>query len=197
MVLSARTCAPVPERPPVSDQVMNAEQLSRTIRRLAHEIVENNRGTQDLVLAGLLTRGVPLAQRLAAEIEAFEGTPVPVGSLDVALFRDDLRSRDTLPHVRPSELPQDIEGCTVVLVDDVLYTGRTIRAALDAIFEFGRPARIRLAVMVDRGHRELPIRPDFVGRNIPTSLGQEVSVRLKEQDGEDGVYLEERGVAVG
>jgi pyrimidine operon attenuation protein/uracil phosphoribosyltransferase len=176
---------------------MNAEQLSRTIRRLAHEIVENNRGTQGLVLAGLLTRGVPLAHRLAEAIESFEGTQVPVGSLDVALFRDDLRSRGTVPHVRPSEFPTEIEGATVVLVDDVLYTGRTIRAALDALFEFGRPARVRLAVMVDRGHRELPIRPDFVGRNIPTSHGQEVSVRLSEHDGDDGVYLVERGVAVG
>ncbi len=175
---------------------MNSEQLNRTIRRLAHEIVENNRGTGDLVLAGLLTRGVPLARRLAAEIEAFEGSSVPVGSLDVALFRDDLRKRGTVPHVRPSEFPQDIEGCTVVLVDDVLFTGRTIKAALDALFEFGRPARVRLAVMVDRGHRELPIRPDFVGRNIPTSRGQEVTVRLHEQDGDDGVYLVETAVAL-
>ena len=181
----------------MTDQVMNADQLNRTVRRLAHEIIENNRGTQDLVLAGLLTRGVPLARRLATEIETFEGSHVPVGSLDVALFRDDLRSRATVPHVRPSEFPVAIEGCTVVLVDDVLYTGRTIKAALDALFEFGRPARVRLAVMVDRGHRELPIRPDFVGRNIPTSQGQEVTVRLKEQDGEDGVYLVERGVTVG
>ena len=176
----------------MNEQILNGEQLGRTIRRLAHEIVENNRGTSGLVLAGLLTRGYSLALRLAGEIEAFEGVRVPVGSVDVALYRDDLRSRGTTPRVRPSQMPGSIDGATVVLVDDVLYTGRTIRAALDALFDFGRPARVRLAVMVDRGHRELPIRPDFVGRNVPTSLGQEVAVRLREDDdGDDGVYLVE------
>jgi pyrimidine operon attenuation protein/uracil phosphoribosyltransferase len=173
----------------LNEQILGAEQLNRTIRRLAHEIVENNRGAENLVLAGLLTRGYPLARRIAAEISAFEPVAVPVGSIDVALYRDDLRSRGTTPRVRPSRMPGSIDGATVVLVDDVLYTGRTIRAALDALFDFGRPARVRLAVMVDRGHRELPIRPDFVGRNVPTSLGQEVAVRLAETDGEDGIYL--------
>jgi pyrimidine operon attenuation protein/uracil phosphoribosyltransferase len=176
----------------LNEQVLSGEQLGRTIRRLAHEIIENNRGASNLVLAGLLTRGYSLAVRLADEIEAFEGVRVPVGSIDVALYRDDLRSRGTTARVRPSQMPGSIDGTTVVLVDDVLYTGRTIRAALDALFDFGRPARVRLAVMVDRGHRELPIRPDFVGRNVPTSHGQEVEVRLRENDdGEDGVYLVE------
>lgn len=177
----------------MTQQVLSPEHFRRTLRRLAHEIIENNRGTQGLVLVGLLTRGYPLAQRLGAEIQAFEGSTIPVGSLDVALYRDDLHHRDITPHVRPSRIPEGLEGATVVLVDDVLYTGRTIRAALDALLEFGRPARVRLATMVDRGHRELPIRPDFVGKNIPTSPGQEVAVHLQEVDGDDGVYLVEAG----
>lgn len=181
----------------MTEQLLNAEQLGRTIRRLAHEIVENNRGADNLVLAGLLTRGYPLARRLAGEIERFEQKPVPVGSIDTALYRDDLRSRGSTARVRPSQMPGNIDDATVVLVDDVLYTGRTIRAALDALFEFGRPARVRLAVMVDRGHRELPIRPDFVGRNVPTSQGQEVAVRLAEIDGEDAVYLVDAEAAHG
>jgi pyrimidine operon attenuation protein/uracil phosphoribosyltransferase len=139
-------------------------------------------------LAGLLSRGYPLAQRLAAVIGGFESTEIAVGSLDIGLYRDDVMRRRELPRLRPSTMP-DIDGATVVLVDDVLFTGRSVRAAMDALLDFGRPARVRLAVLVDRGHRELPIRPDFVGKNIPTALVQSVDVRLKETDGEDGVYV--------
>ncbi len=175
----------------MSDSVLAPEQLGRTIRRLAHEIVENNRGTEGLVLVGLLTRGHPIAKRIADAIREFEGADVPVGSLDIGLYRDDFARRGSPPRVRPSDMPASIDGATVVLVDDVLFTGRSIRAALDALLDFGRPARVRLAVIVDRGHRELPIRPDFVGKNIPTSPTQTVEVRLTEIDGEDGVYLVE------
>jgi pyrimidine operon attenuation protein/uracil phosphoribosyltransferase len=172
-----------------ADALLSGEEITRTVRRLAHEIVENNRGVEGLVLVGLLSRGVPLARRLGAAIESFEGQRVPVGSLDIGLYRDDLTRRNDPPHIRPSDIPASIDGATVVLVDDVLFTGRSIRAALDALLDHGRPARVRLAVLVDRGHRELPIRPDFVGKNIPTSLVQDVQVRLSEIDGEDGVYL--------
>lgn len=165
------------------------EELARSVRRLAHEIVENNRGTEGLVIVGLLTRGYPLARRLAAEIEGFEGVAVPVGSLDIALYRDDLGRAGALPRVRPSDIPVSIDGKTIVLVDDVLFTGRSVRAAMEALLDFGRPARVRLAVLIDRGHRELPIRPDFVGKNIPTAVFQSVKVHLEEVDGEDGVYL--------
>jgi pyrimidine operon attenuation protein/uracil phosphoribosyltransferase len=169
---------------------LGPEELSRTIRRLGHEIVENNKGTGGLVLVGLLSRGYPLARRLAAAIREFEGVEVPVGALDIGLYRDDVTRRGAPPPVRPSDIPGSIDGKTIVLVDDVLFTGRSIRAALDALLDFGRPARVRLAVMVDRGHRELPIRPDFVGKNIPTALVQQVQVRLAEVDGEDGVYVQ-------
>ncbi len=168
--------------------LLGADEVGRTIRRLAHEIVENNQGTGNLVLVGLLSRGFPLAKRLAHEIQAFEGAAVPVGSLDIGLYRDDLTRRSDPPVLRRSDIPP-IDDATVVLVDDVLFTGRSIRAALEALLDFGRPARVRLAVFVDRGHRELPIRPDFVGKNIPTSVAQGVRVRLSETDGEDGVYL--------
>lgn len=163
------------------------DEISRMVRRLAHEIVENNRGTEGLVLVGLFSRGYPLACRLAAAISEFEGVTLPVGRLDVGPYRDDVGIRPVTP-LRPSDMPR-IDGATVVLVDDVLFTGRTIRAALDALMDFGRPARVRLAVLVDRGHRELPIRPDFVGKNIPTALVQSVRVRLQESDGEEGVYV--------
>lgn len=167
---------------------LGPDEIRRTIRRLAHEIVENNRGADGLVLAGLLSRGYPLARRLGQVIGELEGVEVPVGSLDIGLYRDDVTRRPGLPPLRPSTMP-DIHDATVVLVDDVLFTGRSVRAALDALLDFGRPARVRLAVMVDRGHRELPIRPDFVGKNIPTALVQSVMVRLQETDGEDGVYV--------
>lgn len=171
------------------EALLGPEEMGRTIRRLAHEIVENNRGAEGLVLVGLLTRGFPLARRLADAIQGFEGTPVPVGRLDIGLYRDDVTARAEPVRIRPSEIPGDINGATVVLVDDVLYTGRSIRAAMDALLDFGRPARIRLAVLVDRGHRELPIRADFVGKNIPTAAYQDVQVRFADVDGEDAVYV--------
>jgi pyrimidine operon attenuation protein/uracil phosphoribosyltransferase len=169
--------------------LLGPDEIARTVRRLAHEIIENNHGAEGLVLVGLLSRGHPLARRLAAAIEEFEGVTVPVGRLDIGPYRDDLGRRLHSPRLRPTEIPANIDGRTVVLVDDVLFTGRSIRAALDAIVDFGRPARVRLAVLVDRGHRELPIRPDFVGKNIPTALVQKVRVRLMEADGEEGVYV--------
>jgi pyrimidine operon attenuation protein / uracil phosphoribosyltransferase len=168
---------------------LGPDEISRTVRRLGHEIVESNHGTKDLVLIGLLSRGYPLARRLAAAIREFEGVEVPVGALDIGLYRDDVTRRSAPPPIRPSDIPVPIDGKTIVLVDDVLFTGRSIRAALDALLDFGRPARVRLAVLIDRGHREVPIRPDFVGKNIPTALVQEVQVRLAETDGEDSVHV--------
>lgn len=173
----------------MSAPYLGPDEIARTVRRLGHEIVENNRGTGGLVLIGLLSRGYPLARRLAAAIREFEGVDVPVGSLDIGLYRDDVTRRSAPPPVRPSDIPVPIDGKTVVLVDDVLFTGRSIRAALDALLDFGRPARVRLAVLIDRGHREVPIRPDFVGKNIPTALVQDVQVRLAETDGEDSVHV--------
>jgi pyrimidine operon attenuation protein / uracil phosphoribosyltransferase len=178
-----------------AEPLLGKDEIARTVRRLAHEIIENNRGAEGLVLVGLLTRGYTLARRLGAAIEEFEGRRVPVGSLDIGLYRDDLTRRDNPPYIRPSEIPASIDSATVVLVDDVLFTGRSIRAALDALLDYGRPARVRLAVLVDRGHRELPIRPDFVGKNLPTAIIQRVRVRLAEVDGEEGVYLLEQEAA--
>jgi pyrimidine operon attenuation protein/uracil phosphoribosyltransferase len=172
--------------------VMAADDIRRAIVRVAHEIVEQNGGCQDLMLVGMRTRGVPLAQRIAAAIREFEGENVPVGALDIGLYRDDLPARGTRVEIKPSELPEDIAGRRVVLVDDVLYTGRSIRAALDALIDYGRPERIQLAVLVDRGHRELPIRADYVGKNIPTSQQDEVLVQLEETDGIDQVLVTER-----
>ena len=171
-----------------ADLLLGPEEIARTLRRVAHEITENNRGTEGLVLVGVHSRGFPLALRLATAIQQFEGVSIPVGHVDIGPYRDDVTLRPIAPRLRPSEMP-NIDGKTVVLVDDVLFTGRTIRAALDAIMDFGRPGRVRLAVLVDRGHRELPIRPDFVGKNIPTALVQSVRVRVREVDGEDGVYV--------
>ena len=172
--------------------VMAADDVRRAIVRVAHEIVEQNSGCRDLILVGMRTRGVPLAQRIAGAIREFEGEDVPVGALDIGLYRDDLPARGTRVEIKPSELPEDIAGRRVVLVDDVLYTGRSIRAALDALIDYGRPERIHLAVLVDRGHRELPIRADFVGKNIPTSRQDEVLVQLEETDGIDQVLVTER-----
>ena len=163
--------------------------MRRAIVRIAHEVVEQNRGSNRLLLVGIQTRGVPLAQRLASAIRDFESAEVPVGSLDIGLYRDDLQQLPTRPRLRPSDIPGGVDGRRVVIVDDVLYTGRTIRAALDALADFGRPERIQLAVLVDRGHRELPIRPDYVGKNIPTSRHEAVEVRLSEVDGRDEVLL--------
>jgi pyrimidine operon attenuation protein/uracil phosphoribosyltransferase len=172
--------------------VMSPDDVRRAIVRIAHEIVEQHHGTEDLILVGMLTRGVPLAERIADAIRDFEHTEVPVGALDIALYRDDLPSRGTAVEIKPSDLPADIAGRHVVLVDDVLYTGRSIRAALDALIDFGRPGSIQLAVLVDRGHRELPIRADYVGKNIPTSREDEVLVQLEETDGIDQVLVSER-----
>ena len=163
--------------------------ISRALTRIAHEILERNKGAQDLVLLGIPTRGVPLARRIAAKMASVEGVDVPVGSLDVTMYRDDLRMRPART-LMPTEIPTGgIEGRTVVLVDDVLFSGRTIRAALDAMGDVGRPSAVRLAVLVDRGHRELPIRADFVGKNLPTSLVESVRVRLAEFDDTDAVSI--------
>ena len=168
--------------------LLDADDVRRTLNRLAHEVVETNAGVDLLVLIGIQRRGVPLARRLADVIEGFEGVRPPVGSLDVTLHRDDFAERGLHTTPQPSELP-DIEGRHVVLVDDVLFTGRTVRAALDALNDFGRPQLVRLVVLVDRGHRELPIRADMVGKNIPTAVHDDVQVLLVEEDGRDAVVV--------
>ena len=173
---------------PALSEVLSKDGIDRSLRRISHEILECNASSlDDLALVGVLTRGVPLAHRIARNIEHFEGLEVPVGSLDITLHRDDRDPADEEPRVRESRVPFDVAGKTVVLVDDVLYTGRTARAAMDALLELGRPAAIRLAILVDRGHRELPIRADHVGKNVPTSRAETVRVRLVETDGEEGV----------
>ena len=172
-------------------QVLDETGLDRALTRIAHEIVEKNGGTADLAFVGLRTRGVTLAQRLADRVAAIDGVKPPVGALDITLYRDDLGLKAEQPLVRGTEIPFDVTGKTVILVDDVLFTGRTIRAALDAIMDLGRPRAIQLAILVDRGHRELPIRPDYIGKNLPTSRRETVAVRLKEHDGEDRVVIEE------
>lgn len=170
--------------------VMTADDVRRVIRRMAHEIVERNQGAKELVLVGIHTRGVPLAHRLAKIIGEIEHTTMPVGSLDIGLYRDDLSSRPTTELAR-TMMPTDVTGWTVILADDVLFTGRTVRAALDALADLGRPRAVQLAALVDRGHRQVPIRADFVGKNLPTSSTERVKVRLREVDGEDGVWIEE------
>lgn len=171
--------------------LMDSEGIRRALTRIAHEIVEKNKGVDNVVLVGIRTRGVPIAERLAENIEKIEGKKPPVGVLDITLYRDDLSTLAYQPIVRPTELPVDITGKIVVLVDDVLYTGRTIRAALDAIIDNGRPKTIQLAVLVDRGHRELPIRADFVGKNVPTSSKEVISVQLQATDEAENVILRE------
>jgi pyrimidine operon attenuation protein/uracil phosphoribosyltransferase len=171
--------------------LMDSEGIRRALTRIAHEIVEKNKGVDNIVLVGIRTRGVPIAERLAENIEKIEGQKPPVGVLDITLYRDDLSTLAYQPIVRPTELPVDITGKIVVLVDDVLYTGRTIRAALDAIIDNGRPKTIQLAVLVDRGHRELPIRADFVGKNVPTSSKEVISVQLQATDEAENVILRE------
>jgi len=175
--------------PPNDIEIMDAKGLDRTIARLAHEIVENNRGIENLVILGLRTRGLPIAERLNNKIEKIEGQKLPLGVLDVTMYRDDVFKKIKQPKVQTTEIKFVIDGKKVVIVDDVLYTGRTSRAALDAVTDFGRPTAIQLAVLVDRGHRQMPIRADYVGKNIPTSYGEEIRVKLKEIDKEDGVYL--------
>ena len=171
---------------------MDGEAIRRALERIAHEIVERNAGVGDLVLVGVRRRGVPLAERLAQRIRAIEGREVPVGVLDITLYRDDLTMLDYQPQVHQTDIPFLVTGKKVVLVDDVIFTGRTVRAAMDAIMDLGRPGSIQLAVMLDRGHRELPVRPDYVGKSGPTSRREVVEVRLRETDGEDGVVILER-----
>lgn len=174
-------------------QIMDKEAIRRAITRIAHEVIERNRGAEGLAVIGIRTRGAYLAERLAREIEKVEKVEVPVGILDITLYRDDFRQRLEQPVVRATEIPFDIDGRDIILVDDVLYTGRTARAALDELMDFGRPRTIQYAVLIDRGHRELPIRADYVGKNVPSSRRERVLVRLEEVDGYDGVIIEERG----
>jgi len=177
-------------------RIMTADEIRRAVIRISHEIVEKQAGTDGLVLVGIQRRGVPLAHRIADAIEEHEGVRLPVGALDITFYRDDLSTLAQAPVVKGTELPFDVNGATTVLVDDVLYTGRTVRAAMDALREFGRPRAVRLAVLVDRGHRELPIRADHVGKNVPTSREEVVRVRLDEVDGEDAVDIEQAPAAV-
>ncbi len=172
-------------------QVLDEAGIERALTRIAHEILERTEGIDGLALAGIRTRGVSLAQRIAARLQAIEGLTVPVGALDITLYRDDLGLKAEVPILRGTDIPFPVAGKTVILVDDVLYTGRTIRAALDAIIDLGRPRMIQLAVLIDRGHRELPIRPDYVGKNLPTARREIVQVRLREHDGEDRVVIQE------
>ncbi|HOV23060.1 MAG TPA: bifunctional pyr operon transcriptional regulator/uracil phosphoribosyltransferase PyrR [Candidatus Marinimicrobia bacterium] len=175
----------------VKARLADEQGVNRTITRLAHEIIENCKGTENVGIIGIRTRGDYLAKRLAHKIEEIENVKLPVGVLDVVMYRDDFRMKTKLPRVEVTDIPFDVDGKILILVDDVIYTGRTIRAALDALMDFGRPAAIQLAVLVDRGHRELPIKPDYVGKNIPTSIGEEVRVMIKEIDGRDEILLVE------
>ena len=169
--------------------LLQTEDIRRALLRIAHEIVEHNRGGEDIVLVGIQARGAPLARRLAKSIEDLEGVTVPVGRLDITLYRDDLEREHFRPNIRETQIPVDLSEKHVVLVDDVLYTGRTIRAAMDAVMDFGRPRTIQLAVLIDRGHRELPIRADYVGKNIPTSRLEDIELHLLETDGKDETIL--------
>jgi pyrimidine operon attenuation protein/uracil phosphoribosyltransferase len=177
-------------------RIMTADEVRRAVVRISHEVVEKHAGTEGLVLIGIQRRGVPLARRLAAAIVEHESVALPVGALDITFYRDDLSMIAQQPLVKGTDIPFDLNGRTVVLVDDVLYTGRTIRAAMDALVDFGRPRAIRLAVLVDRGHRELPIRADHVGKNVPTSREEVVKVTLEEIDGEDAVTIDRVADAV-
>ena len=169
--------------------IMTADDIKRTLARIAHEIIEQNKTMNHLILVGMRTRGVPLARRLAANIENFEKVKVPVGALDISLYRDDLSSTDPHPVVQRTSIPTNIDDKLIVLVDDVLFTGRSTRAAMDALIDLGRPRLIQLAVLIDRGHREMPIRPDYIGKNIPSSRHEEVKVQLMETDGIDEVAI--------
>ena len=170
-------------------QILDEAGLQRALMRVSHEIVERNKGAESVVLVGIRRRGEPIARRIAANIRRIEGREVPCGSIDIASYRDDLSRLTEMPQLRRTELPFDVTDRDLVLIDDVIYTGRTARAAIEAVFSCGRPRSIQLAVLVDRGHRELPIRPDYVGKNLPTSRSELVEVRLPEFDGETGVYL--------
>jgi pyrimidine operon attenuation protein / uracil phosphoribosyltransferase len=173
----------------MSTLLMNAEEMNRAITRIAHEILEKNKGTQDLALVGIRTRGVVLANRLRDKIKDIEKTTIDLGILDITLYRDDLATTKDTPVLRDTDIPFAIDGKKVVLCDDVLFTGRTIRAAIDALVDFGRPAQVQLAVLIDRGHRELPFRPDYVGKNIPTSKNMRVKVHMTEEDKADEVIV--------
>jgi pyrimidine operon attenuation protein/uracil phosphoribosyltransferase len=175
-----------------ASRLMEEAEIRRAVTRIAHEILERNKGAEEIALVGIAARGDDLARRLAVEIERIEGTRPPVGVLDITFYRDDIGMRAEAPEVHETRIGFDITGRTVVLVDDVLFTGRTIRSALDALVDFGRPTAIQLAVLVDRGHRELPIRADFVGKNVPTRRDEQIRVALRELDGEDAVEVEER-----
>jgi pyrimidine operon attenuation protein/uracil phosphoribosyltransferase len=169
--------------------LMTSGDIRRSLARIAHEIIERNKATDSLTLLGMHTRGAPLARRLSRNIREFTGREIPVGTLDISLYRDDLSTQDLPSTVLQTEVPVTVEGKRIVLVDDVLYTGRSTRAAMDAIIDMGRPQSIQLAVLIDRGHRELPIRADYVGRNVPSSRHEEIKVRLKEVDGVDEVAI--------
>ncbi len=175
----------------VKAQIMDEAAVKRALVRISHEIVEKNDGVGDVILAGIKRRGVPLSKLIADNIKKIEDKEIPLGILDISLYRDDLTRLNENPEVRNTEFPFDITGKKVILVDDVIYTGRTARAAIEALFERGRPAAIQFAVLIDRGHRELPIRADFVGKNVPTSRSEMIEVRVPEYDGETGVYLME------
>ncbi len=170
-------------------ELLNKKDIERILSRMAHEIIEKNKGTENLYLVGIQRGGVHLAKRISARIVAIEGIGPPVGSLDISLYRDDLGMRKEHPVVRKTNIPWDLTDKRIILVDDVLFTGRSIRAAMDALMDFGRPSQVQLAVLLDRGHRELPIRADYVGKNIPTSRGENIEVQLEEDGHEDGVYL--------
>lgn len=173
-------------------QIMDEAALSRALMRISHEIAEKNKGTENVQLVGILRRGEPIAKRISDNIAKIEGAEVPCGSIDISFYRDDLTKLSEAPTVKRAQLPFDVNGKDVVLVDDVLYTGRTARAAIEAVFGCGRPKSIQFAVLIDRGHRELPIRADYVGKNIPTSHSELIEVRLPEYDGETGVFLMEQ-----
>lgn len=175
----------------IKAKLVDKEGIERIITRIAHEILEKNKGSKNLVLIGMRTRGEFLAKRLQKKIKEIEGVELPLGVLDVTLYRDDFRTRLKQPQVSVSDITFDINQKDVILVDDVLYTGRTVRSALNALMDFGRPSTIQLCILVDRGHRELPIRADFVGKNIPTSLNEEIKLKVEEYDGEDAIYLVE------
>ena len=176
----------------VKKRLLDGARMARAIRRMAIEVVEKNRGTDDLIIVGIRSRGVPIAERMTKEIEEMEEQPVASGILDITLYRDDLTTIAPNPVVKPSKLPNSIDDKVVVLVDDVLYTGRTVRAALDALIDFGRPRRVMLAVLVDRGHRELPIHADVIGKTVPTDAHEVIKVKLAETDGEDEVLIMEK-----
>jgi pyrimidine operon attenuation protein/uracil phosphoribosyltransferase len=177
----------------IKAKIADKETIDRILLRIAHEILEKNRGAKNLVLIGMRTRGEFLAKRLRQKIISIEGIDIPIGVLDVTLYRDDFRTRIKQPQVSVSDITFDINDRDVILVDDVLYTGRTVRSALNAIMDFGRPSSIQLFILIDRGHRELPIRADYVGKNIPTSQNEEIKLKVEEVDGEDAIYLIEKG----